>query len=142
MTPVAIVEGLHMRLLSPMLFACLAFAPAALAYDCADQTQPGLDQCADAAFKRADAALNGVYREITRSLKDDPKTTKLLVATQKAWIAFRDSECAFSVSANEGGSIYPMVYSLCLAEVTKARTKRLEAYLKCTDDTGCPVSGQ
>jgi len=129
-----------MRLLAILIFASLWAAPAALAYECQDQTQRGLDICADANFQKADAALNASYKEIVRRLKDDAPTTKLLVTAQKAWLAYRDAECAFSSSANSGGSIYPMVFSICLEEVTQQRTKELGVFLKCGDgDTGCPV---
>ena len=50
------------------------------------------------AYKKADAELNVLYRQITARLKDDKATTELLVAAQRAWVAFRDAECAFSAS--------------------------------------------
>ena len=132
-----------MRLSCAALFVFLASSSAGLADECPDQSQNGLNQCADAAYKKADGALNGVYKEITRRLKDDAETTKLLVAAQRAWIAFRDAECAFSSSANAGGSIYPMVYAGCLKRLTEARTNELRACLKGGDvDTECPVTGQ
>jgi uncharacterized protein YecT (DUF1311 family) len=131
---------MSMRLLTIMVLAIVSAAPAASAYECKDQTQSGLDVCADANFQKADAALNTTYKEIVRRLKDDAATTKLLVTAQKAWLAYRDAECTFSSSANAGGSIYPMVYSICLEEVTRQRTKALSVFLKCGDgDTGCPV---
>jgi uncharacterized protein YecT (DUF1311 family) len=128
-----------MRLIGVTICAWLSIASAAFAEDCADQSQNGLNQCADAAYKKADEALNGVYRELTRRLKDDPPTTKLLVAAQKTWLAFRDAECTFANAANAGGSIYPMVYAGCLERLTKD----LGAYLKCGEgDVGCPVPRQ
>jgi uncharacterized protein YecT (DUF1311 family) len=123
-------------------FACVALseASAAGAAECADQTQNGLNACADAAYRKADAALNAAYKEIIRRLKGDAAATKLLVTAQKAWIAYRDAECDFASSANAGGSIYPMVYSICLEAATKERTRELGEFLKCGDgDTGCPV---
>jgi len=129
-----------MRLVDVLALICLGFVSPALADDCPDQSQNGLNQCADAAYKKADEALNTVYREVTRRLKDDPPTTKLLVTAQKAWIAFRDAECTFSSAANAGGSIYPMVYAGCLQHLTEARTKRLRACLKGgEEDLDCPV---
>jgi uncharacterized protein YecT (DUF1311 family) len=123
-----------------LLCATLSAASAARAAECADQTQNGRDVCADAADKKADAALNAAYKEIIRRLKGDAAATKLLIAAQKAWIAYRDAECDFSSSAIAGGSIYPMVYSLCLEAATEERTKELGVFLKCGDgDTGCPV---
>ena len=112
------------------------------ATDCPDQTQIGLDQCADRAFQKADRALNEAYREILRRFGDEAHAKQLLVVAQKAWIAFRDAECAFAVSGSEGGSIYPMEYSLCLEDQTKKRTKELQAYFHCSDgDLACPVNG-
>ena len=111
--------------------------------DCADQTQFGLDRCADAAFERADRALNDAYKEILRRLAGDEHARQLLVATQKGWIAFRDAECRFAVSSTENGSIYPMEYSLCLEDETRKRTKDLQAYLHCEEgDLSCPVHGE
>lgn len=118
----------------------LAAAPAVRASECKDQTQLGLNACADAGYRTADSALNVAYKEIIRRLKGDAETTKLLVAAQKAWIGYRDAECAFSSSANAGGSIYPMTLSLCLEALTKERTRALGAYLKCGEgDMSCPV---
>ena len=127
---------------APILAFCLTLSaiPSAFALDCADETQVVQDQCADASYQKADAALNRSYKEILRRLKGDSATTKLLVDAQKAWIAYRDAECAFSSSANKGGTIYPMVFSICLEGVTKKRSAELAAYLKCGEgDTGCPV---
>jgi uncharacterized protein YecT (DUF1311 family) len=130
-----------MRGIGIFFCAWLGFSAAALADECPDQSQQGLNQCAEAAYKKADEALNAVYRDITRRLKDDAETTKQLVSAQKAWIAFRDAECAFATSDNAGGSIYPMVYAGCQTRLTKTRTNDLRLYLKCADDAlGCPVS--
>ena len=132
-----------MRHISILICAWLGCSAAAFADDCPEQNQNGLNRCAEDAYKKTDEALNGVYRQMTQRLKDDPDTTKLLVSAQKAWIAFRDAECTFANSANAGGSIYPMVYAGCLARLTKARTQELAGYLKCRDgDTGCSVPGQ
>jgi len=132
-----------MRLFATAILMILSAASAVYADECADQTQQGLDKCAGMAYAKADAALNSAYKEIIRRLKDDAATTKLLVTAQKAWIAYRDAECAFSSSASAGGTIYPMVVSICLEAVTTERTKALGAYLKCGDgDTGCPVPGK
>src|SRR6516164_9070510 len=60
--------------LAPILAAAslLAIGPGrAEAMDCPEQTQIGLDQCADQAFQTADRALNEAYREILRRLGDE-----------------------------------------------------------------------
>jgi uncharacterized protein YecT (DUF1311 family) len=129
-----------MRRVSILLCAWLGLAVPASAEDCPDQSQNGLNRCAEDAYKKADEALNAAYKQAMQRLKDDQDTAKLLIAAQKSWIAFRDAECTFANAANAGGSIYPMVYAGCLSRLTKARTAALERYLKCEDDgLECPV---
>ncbi len=113
---------------------------ASFAQDCPDQTQAGLNQCAAASYAKADEALNRAYKEIARTLKGEDPTAGLFVKAQKGWLAFRDAECAFSSSSAIGGSIYPMIYAMCLETLTKERTKQLQNYLKCEEgDLSCPV---
>lgn len=120
----------------------LGLAPPApaRAQDCADQTQMGLDQCAGAAYKKTDAQLNTIYRQITARLKDDADTKARLVAAQKAWIGFRDATCKFLAGNAEGGSIYPMLVTQCLDDLTQKRVAALEPLLTCEEgDMSCPV---
>ena len=127
-----------MRFLSAVICILVAFPAAAM--DCADQTQLGLNRCADAAFQKADRALNDAYREVLRRLSDDWRKKDLLAASERDWIGFRDAECKFAVSGVEGGSIYPMEYLLCLEKQTLERTKTIESYLHCEEgDLSCPV---
>ncbi len=116
------------------------WAPPLLAQDCTDATQMGLDECAGAAYKKADAELNQIYGRIVARLTKDAGTKAKLVTAQKAWITFRDTECAFRASAIEGGSMYPMAMALCLADATKQRVAELRPLLSCQEgDTTCPV---
>ncbi|WP_428429581.1 lysozyme inhibitor LprI family protein [Pararhizobium sp.] len=121
--------------------AMLATGTARAADDCANaQDQTTMDVCASDAFKKSDKQLNGLYKEIGTRLKDDTDKTKLLVAAQRAWVAFRDAECSFSASGVSGGSVYPMIYSLCLDGLTQTRVKDLQTYLACEEgDMSCPV---
>ena len=106
-------------------------------------TQTDLNLCADQAYRKSDAELNAAYRTVTARLKDDQTTLAKLQSAQKAWLFFRDAECAFSSSSTSGGSAYPMVLSMCLDKLTRARTQELRAYLKCEEgDTSCPVPGK
>jgi uncharacterized protein YecT (DUF1311 family) len=128
-----------MRILPAAILFSIAFAPA-FGMDCADQTQIGLDKCADADFQRADKALNEAYREVLRRLGGDEHKRQLLRAAEQTWVAFRDAECKFAVSSTENGSIYPMEYLICLEDLTNKRTKDLQAYLHCEEgDLSCPV---
>lgn len=103
-------------------------------------TQTDMSLCADQAYRKSDADLNAAYRDVMARLVDNKDATTRLQAAQKAWLFFRDAECAFSSAGVTGGSAYPMVLSMCLDKLTQARTKELRAYLKCEEgDMSCPV---
>lgn len=128
-------------LFSAVLLAC-AQPAAVLASDACDdpQDQITLNECANEAFTAADARLNADYREIRARLGDDPDGRNLFTDAQRAWIAFRDAECSFRASGVEGGSIYPMIYSDCVAALTTARIADFGTFLSCEEgDLSCPV---
>ena len=91
-------------------------------------TQHAMNQCAAQEFRKADAGLNKIYRQLMNDA--GPAEKVKLRAAQLAWIKFRDAHCDYEALGNKGGSIYPMVYSFCLAEVTRERTKQFEEILK------------
>ncbi|PWK29151.1 lysozyme inhibitor LprI family protein [Pseudomonas sp. OV226] len=133
---------MHSRVLlalTPVLFTSMAFA-----LDCDNAAdQATMNQCAAQQHAAADKELNALYQQITTRLKSEPERKKSLVGAQRAWIAFRDAECNFSASGVEGGSVYPLIYSNCVTELTKARAETFKTYLKCQEgDLGCPVPGQ
>jgi uncharacterized protein YecT (DUF1311 family) len=103
-------------------------------------TQGELNDCANEASRKSDAELNALYKQIMSRLKDDTKQAKLLATAQRAWIAFRDAECAFVNSPSTGGSVYPMVLSNCRDRLTRARVNDLKSYLHCEEgDVDCPL---
>ncbi|WP_026060432.1 lysozyme inhibitor LprI family protein [Pseudaminobacter salicylatoxidans] len=108
---------------------------------CSDASdQASLNQCADKAYKKTDAALNAIYKEIMGRLKDDKDTRKRLVTAQQAWIKFRDAECDFATGNSLEGSIYPMLVLNCRNALTHDRLEQLKGYLKCEEgDLSCPV---
>lgn len=108
--------------------------------DLNDESQMGMNICADAAYKAADARLNKAYAAVRAATDDSAGSRKLLVEAQRAWIAFRDAECAFSTEDSKDGSIYPMLMAECLESLTDERTKQLEAYIECPEgDVSCPA---
>ena len=130
------------RLALTITLATFAFSHPALSQECDpnDESQMGMNICAAADYKAEDAKLNRAYREIVKRLADSPEDKKLLQTAQRDWIAFRDAECAFSTNDSKDGSIYPMLLSQCLADLTDARAKQLGAYLDCEEgDMSCPV---
>jgi uncharacterized protein YecT (DUF1311 family) len=95
------------------------------------QTQSEMNICASIAYQNADRKLNQVYRQLLPKLSASRK--QKLISAQQAWIKFRDSSCEFETSAYEGGSIAPMIYGFCLADVTEQRSKDLQRYLEDSD---------
>ncbi|RDL50802.1 hypothetical protein BLJAPNOD_01926 [Ensifer sp. M14] len=116
-------------------------ASAARADDCANASdQATMNECADKSLKASDTELNTLYKQIEARLKDDQDKAKLLVAAQKAWIAFRDAECDFSAAGVTGGSVYPMIVLQCRDGLTQNRVKDFKTYLSCEEgDLSCPV---
>ncbi|MDB5997133.1 MAG: urease-associated protein [Pseudomonas sp.] len=132
---------MHPRILlalTPLLLTSFAHA-----VDCDNATdQATMNQCAAQQNKAADKELNALYQQINARLKGSPDSKKLLVGAQRAWVGFRDAECKFSASGVEGGSVYPLIYSNCITDLTKARVEAFKNYLKCQEgDMSCPVPG-
>ena len=133
--------------LTPLLIILMlgAGGPAVLAADVCDdpRDQASLSACAARELQAADAELNRQFRQIERLLDEDADGRELFVAAQRAWIDFRDAECAFRASGVAGGSIYPMIHANCLTSLTRARLANFTAYLSCEEgDMSCPVPGQ
>lgn len=113
----------------------------AFAADCSTAAdQATMNKCAAAAFKAADSTLNRDYKAITARLGDDAAGKKALVKAQRAWLAYRDAECAFQTNAVAGGSIAPMIQSDCMTALTQARVADFKGYLSCPEgDLSCPL---
>jgi uncharacterized protein YecT (DUF1311 family) len=89
--------------------------------------QADLNTCAAANLAAADAALNAVYRQLMAQ-QDDKSAKDRLTDVERAWLAYRDKECAFEVGPQrDGGSIWPMEMSNCLERKTADRIRELEA---------------
>lgn len=92
------------------------------------QTQSELNGCAGLSYQQADQKLNQIYRQLLPKLPSARK--QKLITAQQIWIKFRDSNCDFEKSEVEGGTMAPLIYSSCLADLTKQRTEQLAEYLK------------
>ena len=138
------MDDIRSGLVAASVAAALGWAvvsPPAWAQNCdASADQMTLNKCADLDFRAADAELNEHYRAVMKRLADSPDAKNLLMVAQRAWIEFRNGECAFVASSVEGGSIYPMIASGCLAEMTRRRSADLKHYLECEEgDPSCPI---
>lgn len=126
-----------------ILTAVVVLAMPAFAFSqdkCADaEDQATMNECADASFKESDKKLNELYKQIEARLKDDADTKKLLVQAQRDWVKFRDAECNFQTAGSAGGSVVPMLISMCMHGLTQSRVKDFEGYLNCEEgDLICP----
>ncbi|MNQ64874.1 hypothetical protein D3C85_793140 [compost metagenome] len=92
------------------------------------QTQLEMNETANSQYKKADAELNKVYKQLMNILDKNEKP--LLIQAEKDWIKFRDSHCKFEASQYEGGSIKPLIYSTCLEELTRKRIAAIKASIK------------
>ncbi|TPK95192.1 lysozyme inhibitor LprI family protein [Mesorhizobium sp. B2-4-14] len=123
------------------LYACLivlAATAAVRAQECdrSDDSQQMMNICAGEDYQAADARLNKAYQDLIGS--DDADDKRLLQAAQRAWIAFRDAECAHTTAASQGGSIHALEVSQCLTRLTNERIKQLAASANCQEgDASC-----
>lgn len=126
-----------------LTFACAAFvfacAPlAASAQDkndftklyatCMDKTGTttvGMIDCIGAELKRQDTRLNNAYKVVMADLSPARKTQ--LQEAQRAWIKFRDANCAFYFDP-DGGSLARVNANDCMMTSTAARAKELEGF--------------
>lgn len=108
------------------------------AADCYDSpVQADLNACAGADFAKADAALNAAYKIVHDRLSADGQTR--LRDAERAWIAFRDAECNFRSSGDDGGSAAVMIDVQCQAYLTNQRAEDLNKMKTCEDgDLSCP----
>jgi uncharacterized protein YecT (DUF1311 family) len=91
-------------------------------------TQVEMNDCAGKEYKTADAALNRVYQQLVAKLEAEEKTQ--LKMAQTAWIKYRDTNCEFVADQYKGGTIRPMIYALCLADVTRNRSAELKSQIE------------
>ncbi len=133
-----------------ILGAVLLFAASAFAgdgdpeWDCnfADQLpQQGMNFCAAEDFRAADQELNAVYKRVRAYMKQTDKDVaewnedlvgaeKALLKAQRAWIDYRDGQCEDEGFKARGGSLEPLLVATCMADLTRRRTKELEALME------------
>lgn len=117
--------------------AVLLLQAAAPADDCGGaSTQPEINECALANYRRADDEMNRQWRttlaEMRRRDREDsmPSASEStresrLRTAQRAWIAFRDAHCNSAYYAELGTQIAYTMNIYCNAELTEERTRQL-----------------
>lgn len=88
--------------------------------------QQQMNACAARDFRAADAALNIRYGEVMKTMSTQMRTA--LRNEQRAWLKGRDPACKRASKANEGGSMWPLVFNSCLEKSTRKRTAELDRW--------------
>ena len=92
--------------------------------------------CAAKELETANAELNAQWKltlEHMRQLdkEDDepwaagPSYSQALRNAQRTWLAYREAQCTLDSYNTRGGSMRPMLYSMCAADLTRERTRQL-----------------
>lgn len=90
--------------------------------------------CAGKDYEAADTELNRIYARVRAEAKNfdasagpynNQSAADLLLEAQRAWITFRDKACDYETSLWQGGTGASMASLLCLARLTRERTKDL-----------------
>lgn len=89
------------------------------------QTTAGTVGCVAEELKVQDAALNAAYRTLTAGM--NARQQAGLRNAQRAWIAFRDADCA-SRQDWEWGSMSTVAANFCVLRRTVERTIELETF--------------
>ena len=106
---------------------------------CSSVKTDDLIACAAAEHRRADVALNAAYQQALRELRSQDADTaggraangglsysQSLIASERAWIAYRDAQCRVENYGSWDGRELPIYQLGCLTASTEARTKELK----------------
>jgi uncharacterized protein YecT (DUF1311 family) len=110
------------------LAACLAKA---------NGVTPEVGDCNEQAETAADSILNRIYGGWVEQLKrpskyeaaDNAEILKRLIASERAWITYRDTSCNLESTLMLGGTGEGTVYGHCLYVRTKQRVLDLQGIL-------------
>ena len=124
-------------MIAALALALLAAGQPADTLNCDDtRSQAEMNACAARDFETADRELNLVWRESIANARDldremdanaDGRASyeATLRDAQRAWLAFRDAQCAWEGYEARGGSMESMLYEMCRANLTRERSAQL-----------------
>ncbi len=103
------------------------------------QTQAEMNAQAATSYKTADAAMTRQWQRSYAAMKrrDAADTSRgggfgyaaATLASQRAWLAFRDRQCVIEGGEFAGGSLGAMTRLQCMARLTKERTVQLKGLM-------------
>jgi uncharacterized protein YecT (DUF1311 family) len=100
--------------------------------EAAEDLQPdcpldGPASCLKAFTDKSDARLNRVYQALLRQLDARPEVRDALIASERAWITFRDANCRVSLEYYRG-SAHDYMMQRCLFRLTSQRAEELRKF--------------
>lgn len=102
------------------------------------QSQMELNEQACAAYKKADAEMNKVYRQILSENRVDKLFLQKMRAAQRAWLAFRDAhlEALYPAADKRAayGTVNPMCQCMELEKLTNERVTVLRQWVDGIDE--------
>ena len=109
---------------------------ALIAAPVAAQTQGQMTAQAGARWRAADATMTAQWRTTFAAMKRRDAAVKTrgggfgyaaaTLASQRAWLQYRDAQCVIEGGEFVGGSLQAMTRSGCLARLTTERTRQLK----------------
>jgi uncharacterized protein YecT (DUF1311 family) len=126
-----------MRLRGAALALLVAGPAAAQQVDCSNpMVQIEMNYCAEQAWLRADAELNGAWsmaRDYAKGLDSQLSAAErgifqALLDGQRAWIVFRDKTCEAEGGPMRGGSAEPLLIYGCRERLTWERVEGLNQF--------------
>ncbi|WP_408836854.1 lysozyme inhibitor LprI family protein [Acidisphaera sp. L21] len=69
--------------------------------------QAAQNDCAGRSLQQLDFRLNNLYAKVHKRLENSRDAARLMTASQRAWVSFRNNEFAFLSSSAKNSSIYP-----------------------------------
>ena len=88
-------------------------------------TTLGMIECTTTETQRQDAQLNKAYKALMAELK--PPRRAQLQDAQRAWLKYRDANCAFYADL-DGGTLARVNANSCLLTATAERVRALESF--------------
>lgn len=108
------------------------------------QSQDELSACEGQQYKKADAELNQVYRQLRAKYQSNPAFLEKLKLSQEAWLKFRDADLDAVYYQQDKlkayGSAYPMCRAMLMTLLTVERTKELRRMLNPEEGDVCGFS--
>lgn len=103
-----------------------------------NRTQSELNDCSAKMANVADASLQKFIATYMKRL--NPQQIQLFNSANSDWIRYRASSCKFESSGVLGGSVYPMIFDLCMASKSDQRLQELRKLSRCPEgDLSCPA---